>query len=293
MSTPVELELDGRAVRVTSRDKVLWPATGFTKGDMVDYYLAVAPALLPHLADRPVTLGRFPDGVDGPGFAQTECRGRPEWLATRTLRLRNGQLRDFCLIDCQAALAWVANLGTIELHPYLGTGPDGEVAGLIVFDLDPGPGAGLLEAGKAALRLRELLSDRGLEPVVKTSGGAGLHIYAPLDERRPYPEIRQNARALAAELAAEQRAELTDSATADRSGQVLIDWAQNHPRRSTAAPYSLRATDRPSVSTPLRWEELEHATADGEPDRLVFSPAAVLERVAAHGDPFADAASHD
>ena len=267
-----ELHLEGRRLRLTSLDKVLWPATGFTKGRMIEYYVAVADALLPHLAGRPLTLGRFPDGVEGPGFAQTECRGRPEWMATKRLRLRGGEVRDFCLVEDAPSLAWAANQGAIELHPYLGAGDAGEEAVLALFDLDPGPDAGLLAAARLALRLRSLLGESGLRSFPKTSGGLGMHVYVPLNLPHPYDAVREFARRVAGRLGAEDA--------------VRIDWRQNHPRRSTIAPYSLRAADRPTVSTPLAWQEVEAAVRDGQSGALRFTADEAIARLAGGDDPF-------
>jgi bifunctional non-homologous end joining protein LigD len=281
----LELDVDGRRVRLTSLDKVLWPRTGFTKGEMVDYYRRIAPALLPHLAGRPLTLGRFPDGVEGPGFAQTECRGRPDWLATRPLRLRSGETRRFCLVEDVAALLWVANLGTIELHPYLGAGPDGEQAVLALFDLDPGPFAGLLAAARVALRLRDSLAARGLTSFAKTSGASGLHVVVPLNEPYPYEAVSAFAARIAGALEAAHPGEVSQAARRSaRAGRVLVDWRQNHPRRSTIAPYSLRSTPWPLVSAPVDWAEIEAAVAAAAPAALAFSPAAVLDRAERLGD---------
>lgn len=280
--------LDGRQVRLTNLDRVLWPQTGFTKGHLIDYYLAVAPVLLPHLKQRPLTLGRWPQGVEGPGFAQTECRGRPDWLRTVALRLRTGEVRNYCLVEDAPSLAWVANLGAIELHTYQfrAAHPDRPI--VLVLDLDPGPEAGLGDACRVALLLRALLDRDGMRAAVKTSGGLGLHVSAPLHRAQPGARTRELARGLAATLA-EQRPELVtaDQRPAERRGRVLVDWLQSEPRRSTVAPYSLRAADVPRVSTPLDWGEVEAAAEDGDAAALRFGPADVLRRVQQHGDLFA------
>ena len=282
MST-TELELAGRRVRLTNLERVLWPATGFTKGDMVSYYLRAAPWILPHLAGRPLTLWRFPEGVDGPSWWQNECRGSPPWLATAVVR---GQR--FCLVDDSPSLAWVANLGTVELHPFLARADAPETPTALAFDLDPGPPAGLLEAVEVALRVREALAQHGLASYPKTSGGTGIHVFAPLEGPSRFAETKAFARSLARELAAERQELVTDrSRRAVRVGRVLVDWLQNDATRSTAAPYSLRATAVPSVSTPLAWDELAAALAAGRPELLRFGPAAVLDRLMRLGDLFA------
>lgn len=267
-----ELAFGGRTVRLTSVDKVLWPVSGFTKGQLIDYYVAVADVLLPHIAGRPMTLGRWPGGIDAPGFAQTECRGAPAWVSTRALRLRTGEVRNFCLIDDVPSLVWAANLNTIELHPYLGGGPDGEDAVLVIFDLDPRPEAGLLEAAAAALGLRDALTERGLAVFAKTSGGDGVHVWVPLNVPHSYSRVRAFCEQVATTL--DTRA-------------VKVDSAQNHPRRSLAAPYSLRAaTTEPTVSAPVRWEEIEAAVRSGRPDALRFPATGFPDRVALLGDLF-------
>lgn len=268
---------------LTSLEKVMWPAVGVTKGEMLDYYAAIAPALLPHLADRPLTLGRFPNGVDAPGFAQTECRGRPEWVDTVPIRLRTGRVRHFCLARDPASLLWIANLGTIEFHVFLGTAADLQTPTGVLFDLDPEPPAGIADAARVALRLRDRLAAEGLAAVAKTTGGSGLHVLVPLNRPHTYAQTSRFARRVAAVLA-EGDAAVTASATrrARRRGAVLVDWAQNSERRSVIAPYSLRAADRPWVSTPVTWEEVEAVDAR----RLRFGPQAVLERVTRIGDPF-------
>lgn len=270
---------------LSSLDRVLWPATGFTKGQMLDYYAGVAPALLPHLADRPLTLGRFPGGVDRPGFAQTECRGRPEWMETVAIRLRNGRVRRFCLARDLPSLLWIANLGTIELHVFLGRARALHQPTAVLFDLDPEPPAGLADAARVALLLRAWLAQRQLAAVVKSSGGDGLHVLVGLNCPHSYAQTRAFARRAARELAAEHP-EVAAGATrrSERAGRVLIDWAQNSERRSFAAPYSLRAADVPSVSAPLRWEEVESGS-----DGLRFGPEQTLARVERLGDLFAPA----
>jgi bifunctional non-homologous end joining protein LigD len=259
-------------VELTSLDKVLWPASGFTKRRLIDYYVEVADVLIPHIAGRPMTLGRWPSGIDGRGFAQTECRGAPEWVATRPLRLRGGGVRNFCLLNDRRSLIWAANLGTIELHPYLGGGRDGEDAVVAIFDLDPRPGASLVQAAEAAVVLRELLAARRLDAFAKTSGGHGIHVFVPLNIPHSFEQTRAFCKQVAAEL--------------DMSA-VKVDCAQNHARRSLAAPYSLRATTvLPAVSTPLTWDELERAAAVGQPELITFTALDLPARLERVGDLF-------
>ena len=259
---------------ITNPDRELWP--GLTKRWLVEWYAAVAPVLVPHLAGRPLTLARFPDGVGGRGFLQNECRGAPEWMRTVTLALQSGRARTYCVVDDERSLLWVANQSTVELHPYLGEPPTA-----IAFDLDPQPPSGLDDARRVALRVRDELP----QAVVKTSGAAGLHVFVANGERLPYDETRAVARALAERLERETPEEVSASTRpADRAGRVFVDWLQNHARRSTIAPYSLRALrDAPGVSTPVTWEEV----AGGAP--LRFTPGQVLERIERHGDLFVGA----
>jgi bifunctional non-homologous end joining protein LigD len=256
---------------ITHPDREIWP--GRTKRWLVEYYEAVAPVLVPHLRGRPLTMARFPDGIAGRGFLQNECRGAPDYVTTTTLTLQGGRQRTYCVVDSTEALLWVANQGTVELHPYLGEPP---IA--IAFDLDPQPPRGLDDARRLALRLHDELPDA----LVKTSGATGLHVFLPNREGRGYDETRAFARALAERLAGETPDEVSASTRpADRKGRVFVDWMQNHPRRSTIAPYSLRALRHgPGVSTPVTWDEV----ASDAP--LRFTPDDVLRRVEERGDLF-------
>jgi bifunctional non-homologous end joining protein LigD len=278
-----ELLVDGRRVPLTNLDRMLFPRAGFSKADLIDYYRRVAHVLVPHIARRPMTLGRFPDGVDGRGFAQTECRGAPEWLATHEIELRNGQPRRYCLLDDEASLVWAANQSTIELHPYPWTAARAELPDSLLLDLDAGPGAGLRECCRVALILREELRALDLNAAVKTSGGGGLHLVVPLEAGHTFDDTKGFARRLAEDLAQRHPDLITAaSSRAERAGRVLIDWLQNEGRRTTAAPYSLRAADYPLVSTPITWEEVA-----ADPDQLWFEADTVVERVERHGDLFA------
>ncbi len=285
------VEIDGRRVRITNAGKVLWPSTGFTKGDLVEYYRRVAPVLLPHVGGRALTLARYPDGVDGPGWFQSNCpAGRPPWIRVASMQGRRGQPLRPCVVDDLASLLWVANTGAIELHPLLATVDRPDVPRELVLDLDPTPPADLLACARLALAARQALAAQGLSPRIKTSGWAGVHVVAPLDGSAGFAWTRELARATAEGLAAR----FPGLATArmprsERAGKVLVDWRQNAPRLSTAAAYSLRATPRPQVSTPLRWTEVERAVAQGDAAALVFGPEEVLARVAA-GDGWGEGA---
>jgi bifunctional non-homologous end joining protein LigD len=278
------VEVDGRHVELTNLDRPL--ADAFRKRDLISYYARVAPVLVPHLTGRPLSLVRFPAGLSGRGFLQNECRGAPPWMHTASLRLRTGATRRYCLVDDVASLLWVANLGTLELHPYLATHarPDHPVQ--VILDLDTGPGLGLLDAARVALALRDRLLALGLTTVVKNSGVSGLHVAVPVGDAT-FPQVRDFARRLAVMLAADDPLGVASAdAASRRAGRVLVDWRQNDPRRSTAAPYSLRATEPLGVSAPVRWSEVEAALAAGDATRLRPSPAEVVERIAAEGDLF-------
>jgi bifunctional non-homologous end joining protein LigD len=271
---------------LTSLDRVLWPAAGFTKGEMLAYYEAIAPVLLPHLAGRPLTLGRFPAGVDGPAFATTECRGRPDWVKTVAVTLRSGEVREQCVVDDLPSLLWAVNLGSIELHAFPSAAGRLDEPAFVVFDLDPGPGTGLADCCAVGLWLREALAETGLMGLCKTSGGLGLHIYVPLAPRHSFAASKGLARSLASDLTAARPDAVTDRRELSaRAGRVLVDWVPNSARALTVAPYSLRAADVPSVSTPVDWEEVEAAAA-GHDDALRFGPADVLDRVSGMGDLF-------
>lgn len=271
------LEVDGRELSVSNLDKVLYPATGFRKRDLLAYYRAVAPVLLPHVADRALHLGRWPDGVERPGWFQANCRG-PAWLRTHVVTGKRGQTLRYGVIDDLASLLWVANLGTLELHPFQATIGEPDAPRAMVFDLDPGPGCGLADCARAALAIREALGP--LQSFVKTSGVKGLHVYVPLNGGARFAEVKPFARAIARELAARHPAWLTDKMPrAERANRVFIDCSQNDPNKQTVAPYSLRATWVPLVSAPLAWSELDAPKP--------VTPAGALARIARHGDLFA------
>ena len=283
-----EVEVAGRRVRLTNLDKILWPETGFTKAQMIEYYVRVAPWLLPHLAGRPLTLRRFPNGVEGINWYQTRCQNRPPWLPTFPIPTRTGEIQDFCLVEDEAALAWVANQAAVELHPYLARVPDLDRPSFVVFDLDPGEPAGLRECCALALLLRELLDGVGLGSFTKSSGTLGLHVYVPLNTPVDYAATKAFARAVARLLAGEHpRLAVHEQKRSLRAGKVLVDWLQNDPTRSTVVAYSLRAAPWPLVSLPLAWEEVAEVAAEGQPERLLFRADAVVERLERRGDLFA------
>jgi bifunctional non-homologous end joining protein LigD len=293
----VEVEVEGRPLKLTNLDKVLYPQTGFTKGDLVAWYAAIAPVLLPHLRDHPLTLKRYPDGVDGKFFYEKQSpRHRPEWVETVTVYSRHSR-RDIHYTLCQdlPTLMWLGNLADVELHPSLSRADEIERPTTLAFDLDPGPPATIVECCEVALELREMFDQLGLRACAKTSGSKGLQVYVPLnDPDVTYEQTKPFAHAVA-NLFEQRRPELIVSEMrkkgGERDGKVLIDWSQNDEHKTTVSVYSPRAKERPTVSTPLTWDEVARCRKKGDPDLLVFETAAVLARVAEHGDLFAEVAS--
>jgi bifunctional non-homologous end joining protein LigD len=269
---------------------VLYPEAGFTKGQVIDYYTRIAPALLTHLAGRALTLKRYPNGVDGQFFYEKNCpKHRPEWVSTVGVwSARNKADVNYCLANDLPTLVWVANLASLELHTMLSRATDIQQPTMVVFDLDPGPPATVVECAQVALWLREVLDGFGLEAFAKTSGSKGLQLYVPLNTPVTYAESKPFAHTLARMLE-ERHPELVLSVMTKelRKGKVFIDWSQNDDSKTTVCVYSLRARERPTVSTPVRWDEVERV-ADGEDPRvLAFEAADVLSRVATDGDLFA------
>jgi bifunctional non-homologous end joining protein LigD len=282
-----DVEVDGRPLKLTNLDKVMYPQVGFTKAAVLDYYARIAPTLLPHLRGRPMTLKRYPDGVEGPHFYDKHCAGRPDWLPTAPMWSdRKGEDITFCRIDDTASLIWSVNHGNLEMHPLLSVVPDLETPTTLAFDLDPGEPAGILDAAEVALLLRDMLAGVGLRTWAKTSGSRGVQVYAPLNS----PTSFDGAKAFARNVAEVMAARLPDRVVSRmdkhlRTGKVLVDWSQNDRHKSTVAAYSLRAKrHRPTVSLPLPWETVEQAA---RPDDLLIAPQDALDRVEQHGDFFA------
>jgi bifunctional non-homologous end joining protein LigD len=293
VATSRQVEVDGRELKLTNLEKVLYPKAGFTKGEVLDYYAKVAPAIVPHLAGRALTLRRFPEGVDDTdaAFFEKRCpKHRPEWVqTTRVLAGPRAGYIDYCVCGDRATLVWMAQLAAIELHPSLSLGRKHEQPTVLAFDLDPGPPAEALDCGRVALRLRELFGHVGLESFVKTSGSKGLQVYVPLNTKTSYEETRPFAQAIAQLLAKQSPGEVIAKMGKKtlRKGKVFVDWYQNNERKTTISVYSLRARERPTVSTPVTWDELERAVKRDDPGSLVFEAADVLKRVEKHGDLFA------
>ena len=285
MASRVTVEVEGKQLSLSNLDKVMYPAVGFTKGHVIDYYTRVAPALLPHLRDRPLTLKRYPNGVDGGHFYEKQCPShRPDWVRSEPVELSSKTIH-FCVCDDLPTLVWLANLADLELHPSLSNVPEVERPSIMAFDLDPGEGTGLRECCEVALILRAALDQLGLESFAKTSGSKGIQVYVPLN----VPDVdydhgtKRLSQALARHLESAHPKLIVSSQRKElRRNRVLIDWSQNDEHKTTVSVYSLRARERPTVSTPLAWDEVE----DGDPDALVFEAEDVLARVEQHGDLF-------
>lgn len=293
MAERITVEVEGRHLSLSNLDKVLYPETGFTKGEVIEYYTRIAPVLLPHLAGRPLTVKRYPNGVDGAYFFEKNApRGTPKWVRTVTLPVPGSTMDretiDFVVVDELATLVWLANLAALELHV-----PQWHVQGrskkphtdLIVFDLDPGAPADVRQCAEVALWVREALEDDGLTPVAKTSGSKGMQVSAGIDDADPGDTSRY-AQEVARRLeGAHPKLVVSRMAKNLRGGKVFVDWSQNNGAKTTVAPYSLRARPTPTVSTPLTWDEVASGKA------LRFTAPEVLDRVAALDDVFADTLS--
>jgi bifunctional non-homologous end joining protein LigD len=279
------LDVEGRRVAVTNLDKVLWPQTGTSKAELIEYYVRMAPTLLRHLQGRPLTLRRFPDGVDGPSWHQNECRGEPEWLTTFETTGRAGRLLKFCLVDDLPSLVWVANQAAIELHPFSWHVDAPRHPTQVVFDLDPGAPAGLVDCARVALELRSLLGDLGLTSLVKASGSLGLHVHVPLVSPHDPVVVKEFGRLVAGSIAERLPGLVVrDVQLARRVGKVYVDWLQNDATRQTVAPYSLRGMPRPTVAAPLTWAEVETAARSGDEASLIVFHDDVGPRIERHGD---------
>ena len=283
--TKVRVAIDDRPLTLTNLDKVLYPATGFTKGEVIDYYVFVSGPLLEHLANRPLTRKRWPDGVSGQAFFEkNHPRGTPEWVRTVHIAEHGDDGVDYVIAEDLPTLVWLANLAAIELHvPQWTVGPRGGIRhpDLLVFDLDPGPPATIVECCRVSCWLRDRLAADSLAAWPKTSGSKGAQLYVPV-RQTPATVTSAYAKQLAEELSAEHPdLVVARMAKHERRGKVFVDWSQNSAAKTTVAPYSLRGVERPAASTPLTWEEV---AACRKPTDLVFSPDAVRERLEAYGD---------
>lgn len=284
----LRVEVAGRTLELSNLDKVLYPAAGFTKGEVIDYYTRVAPVLLPHLSDRALTRIRFPNGVDGGSFFEKNApAATPNWVRTETLpapgSTKGRESIDYVVADELPTLVWLANLAALELHTpqwRIGAYPD-----MMVVDLDPGPPAGLRQCCRVALLMRDRLADDGIDSYPKTSGKKGMQLYCPIAGTQPADVVSGYARRIAQELErASPKLIVSKMARKLRAGKVFIDWSQNSAAKTTVAPYSLRAQPVPSVSTPLTWAEVEAGGAGNRPSVRPYTAAEVLTRVAEQGD---------
>jgi bifunctional non-homologous end joining protein LigD len=288
-SQKAELIVDGRKLPVSNLQKVLYPKAGFTKGQVIDYYIRVAPYLLPHLKDRPLTMKRYPNGVEGEFFYEKNCPShRPDWVKTAKV-WSEGNQRDmhYCLAQDLPTLVWAANLADLELHTSLAKKKDVAKPTMMVFDLDPGPPANIVQCCQVGLWLRDFLAQMKLQSWAKTSGSKGLQLYVPLNMAATFDQTKALSRALAEHLEREHPELVVHRMLKSlRGGKVLVDWSQNDEHKTTVCVYSLRAKEQPTVSTPVTWKEVETCLKKKKPEILTFTSDQVLERVAEHGDLF-------
>jgi bifunctional non-homologous end joining protein LigD len=285
----MEALVGGRSLAIRHLDRVVYPHTGTTKGELLDYYVRIADVMLPHLRDRLLHMHRYPEGVEGPRFWQKECPAhRPDWLPTVPVWSRDKQADiHYCVVNEPAALLWAVNLGSIELHSSLHRRDDLHRPTTLAFDLDPGEGVGMLECCEVALRVRDMFAGVGLRSFPKTSGSKGLQIYVPLNTAVTYAQTKPLTKAIAELLeTAAPNAVVSRMAKSLRAGRVLVDWSQNTEHKSMVCAYSVRAKQRPTVSAPVDWGEVEAAVDAGDTDGLVFEMHDVLDRVGDRGDLF-------
>jgi bifunctional non-homologous end joining protein LigD len=283
-----DVEIDGRRLRLTNLDKVLYPETGFTKGQVVDYYARIGAVMVPHLADRPVTLVRWPDGVASQSFFEKRCPSHaPKWM--RSASVSDDLVQ--CVLDDLPSLVWAANMAALELHTPQARVSSADRPDSMVFDLDPGPGASVLDCCRVGLDLHGLLAELGLESVAKTSGSKGLHLAVPLHTKVTDDDTKTFALALGQVLAQREPRRVTvNMKKEERPEKVFVDWSQNDSHKTTVCAYSLRGKARPTVSAPVTWDEVSDALDTGDPDTeaLTFEPGDVLERIEELGDLYAD-----
>jgi bifunctional non-homologous end joining protein LigD len=291
MSKKAQLVVAGRTLAVSNLDKVLYPKAGFTKGEIIHYYIQIAPVLLPHLKDRPLTMKRYPNGVDAEFFYEKNCPTyRPNWVKTAKV-WSEGNQRDmhYCLAQDLPTLVWAANLADIELHTSLSRKSNVARPTMMVFDLDPGAPADIVQCCQVGLWLREILEGMKLKSWAKTSGSKGLQVYVPLNTAVTYDQTKELSHALAGHLEREHpKLVVSKMAKALRGGKVFVDWSQNDEHKTTICVYSLRAKDQPTVSTPVTWKEVEETLKKKDGKRLVFRCEQTLGRVEKMGDLFGE-----
>ena len=290
MSKKTVLEVEGKELAVSNLDKVLWPKAGFTKGDMINYYIQIAPVLLPHLKDRPLTMKRYPNGVESAFFYEKNCpTHRPKWVKTTSVWSEgNNRDMDYCLAQDLPTLVWAANLADIELHTSLARKKNVACPTMMVFDLDPGAPADIVQCCQVGLWLRDILAAMKLTSFAKTSGSKGLQVYVPLNTPVTYDDTKALSRALG-EFLEREHPDLVVSKMAKvlRNGKIFVDWSQNDEHKTTVNVYSLRAKDEPTASTPVTWEEVEKALKKKDANLLTFHCSQTLKRVEKMGDLFA------
>jgi bifunctional non-homologous end joining protein LigD len=284
-----DLIVEDRKIQVSNLDKVLYPKVGFTKGQVIDYYIRVAPVLLPHLKDRPLTMKRYPDGVEGEFFYEKNCPShRPKWVKTAEVWSEgNNRMMNYCLAQDLPTLVWAANLADLELHTSLSRKNKIERPTMMVFDLDPGVPADIVQCCQVGIWLRDLLAKMKLKSFAKTSGSKGLQVYVPLNTTVTYDQTKDLSRALAQHLEGEHGDLVTSNMSkAVRKGKVFVDWSQNDEHKTTICVYSLRAREEPTVSTPVTWDEVANCLKKKKADLLKFRSDQVLTRVEKAGDLF-------
>ena len=289
MAAKSQLEIDGRTVDVSNLDKVFYPKTGFTKGQVIDYYVKMSPYLLPHLKGRPVTLKRYPNGVEGLFFYEKQIPpSHPEWVKTTNVKRKDGREINYCVFDSLPVLVWAANLADLELHTFLHRAPAIQTPTALAFDLDPGPPADIVLCCQVGLWLKELFEKLKLKSFAKTSGSKGLQVFVPLNRPANYEQTKAFAHAVAESLEHEFPKIVVSRMQKNlRVGKILVDWSQNDPHKTIVCVYSLRGKDHPTVSTPVTWEEVVRALKKKSAQLLTFEAADVLKRVKNHGDLFA------
>lgn len=286
----VAVNIDEHRLSLSNLSKVMYPATGFTKAQVIDYYRRMADTLLPYLEGRPLTLKRYPNGVEGEFFYEKRCPShRPDWVEIAKMWSDRSQgLMAYCVVDSTASLVWVANLASLELHTLLSRRENLTRPTDMVFDLDPGLPADVLDCIPVALRLRDVLKKAKLESFIKTSGGKGLHLWVPLNTPVSFEQTKDFAREIAQLMERHDPQHVTSNMRKDlRKGKIFIDWSQNDDYKTTVCVYSLRAREHPTVSTPVTWKELEAAGRKQDRSALVFESAQALQRVEKLGDLFA------
>ena len=289
MPSPSQVEIEGKKLSLSNLEKVLYPAAGFTKAQVIDYFVRIAPALLPHLKGRPLTLKRYPNGVDGMHFYEKNCPShRPPWVKTAPVWSEgNNRFMDYCVVEEVATLVWLGNLADLELHTSLSLAKDILRPTMMVFDLDPGPPADIVQCCQVGLWLKEIFDHLKLESFPKTSGSKGLQVYVPLNTPATYDDTKPFAHALARLLEDQHRGQVvSDMKKSLRTGKIFVDWSQNDDHKTTICVYSLRAKERPMVSTPVTWDEVEKCLSKKDAQLLAFDSDAALKRYEKMGDIF-------